>query len=178
MDVSTAIRTKRAVREFKARPVPEDNIEEILRAGRRAQSSKNRQPWRFIAIRGKATLDELASLGTYAGHLRDAAFAVVIATPDPEQRWSVMFDAGQAAAYMQLAGWSQGIASCLATIYETEKARRLLHLPDDLFAHVAISFGYPADPSVLTAPPSAGGRLPFSKIVSFERWDPQDEPPA
>lgn len=170
MDISTAIRTKRAVREFKPRPIPEDIITEILQAGRRAQSAKNRQPWRFVAIRAKATLDELAKLGTYAGHVRGAAFAVVIATPDPSQRWSIMFDAGQAAAYMQLAGWAQGIASCLATIYETDRARQLLNLPDDLVAHVAISFGYPADPAVLSDPPSTGGRLPFDTIVSFERW--------
>jgi hypothetical protein len=45
----------------------------------------------------------MAKLGNYAGHLAGAALGVAILTPQPDQRFSVMFDAGQAAAYMQLA---------------------------------------------------------------------------
>ncbi len=51
MDVLDAIRTKRAVRYFTARPIADDDLRAILNAGRRAQSSKNTQPWVFIAIR-------------------------------------------------------------------------------------------------------------------------------
>ena len=47
---------------------------------------------------------------------------------------------------MQLAAWSLGIGSCLATIYETEKARQLLGFPLNVHLHVAISFGYPGRP--------------------------------
>lgn len=39
MNVSDAIRLKRAVRKFKDEPLPEDIILTILNAGRRAQSS-------------------------------------------------------------------------------------------------------------------------------------------
>jgi nitroreductase len=55
MDVSEAIRLKRAVRKFTPDPLPEEVIFAILNAGRRAQSSKNAQPWQFIAITDKAT---------------------------------------------------------------------------------------------------------------------------
>lgn len=170
MDVLDAIQTKRAVRRFKPTPIPETIIESILQAGRRAQSAKNSQPWQFIVVRGIVTLLELSTMGTYAGHIRDAAMAIVIASPDPSQRWSIMFDAGQSAAYMQLAGWAHGIASCLATIYELQPARELLNLPDDRYPQVAISFGFPADPSRLTDPPRLGGRIPFDEVVHFERW--------
>lgn len=173
MDVLDAIQTKRAVRSFKPQPIPEPIIESILHAGRRAQSAKNRQPWHFLAIRGVATLKKLAGLGTYAGHISGAPFAVVIVTPDPADRWSIMFDAGQAAAYMQLAGWEQGIGSCLATVYELDAARELLQIPDHLYPQVAISFGYPDDPALLTTAPQAGGRRPFEEVVHFEQW--QDE---
>lgn len=170
MDVLDAIQTKRAVRSFKPQPIPEPIIESILHAGRRAQSAKNRQPWHFLAVRGVATLKKLASLGMYAGHISGASLAIVILTPDPAGRWSIMFDAGQAAAYMQLAAWQHGIGSCLATIYELEAARDLLKVPDHLHPQVAISFGYPEDPALLTKPPQAGGRLPFDEVVHFEQW--------
>jgi hypothetical protein len=126
MNVSEAIRTKRAVREFLAEPLPDESVRAILYAGRRAQSAKNTQPWHFIAIRNRDTLKTLSGMGTWAGHLAGAALGVVILTPDPAQRYSIMFDAGQSASYMQLAAWELGIGSCLATIYEPEKARELL----------------------------------------------------
>ena len=120
MEVSQAIHTKRAVRKFKTQKLNKSDIETILNAGRRAQSSKNTQPWRFIAIQDKEILKKLSEMGTYAGHLAGAALGVAILTIDPDSRWSVMFDAGQAAAYMQLAGWDLGIGSCMATIYEPD----------------------------------------------------------
>ena len=53
MNVSDAIRLKRAVRKFQDKPLPDDVIHAILNAGRRSQSSKNTQAWQFIAIRDK-----------------------------------------------------------------------------------------------------------------------------
>lgn len=170
MNVSEAIRKKRAVRQYQDKPLPDEAVIAILNAGRRAQSSKNTQPWHFIAIRDRSRLERLAELGTYAGHLAGAALGVAILTPDPSQRFSIMFDAGQAAAYMQLAAWELGIGSCLATIYEPEKARELLGFPDDLHLRIAISFGYPMDEQFITNPPRPGGRLPLEQVVHWERW--------
>ena len=170
MKVSDAIRTKRAVRKFQDKALSEEAVLTILNAGRRAQSSKNTQPWQFIAIQNKETLNALSQLGTYAGHLAGAALGAVILTPDPAQRFSIMFDAGQAAAYMQLAAWELGIGSCLATVYEPERARQLLGFPEDLHARIALSFGYPQDPQALSDPPARGGRMPLDDLVHWERW--------
>lgn len=170
MNVNDAIRTKRAVRRFAPRALPEEAVLAILNAGRRAQSAKNVQPWHFLAIRDRQTLEALSKLGTYAGHIAEAACAVGILTPDPAQRWSILFDAGQAAAYMQLAGWELGIGSCPATIYEPEAARSLLGFPPEWHLHVALSFGYPADPAELEAPPRPGGRNPPAQVNSFDHW--------
>jgi nitroreductase len=170
MNVSDAIKYKRAVRQFHNKPLPRDVILAILDAGRRAQSSKNTQPWHFIAIQDKETLIALSELGSYAGHLAGAALGVAVITTSPEKRFSIMFDAGQAAAYMQLAAWELGIGSCLATIYEPEKARQLLGFPEDLFIRIAISFGYPLQDDQFNSPPVKGGRRSFEEVVHWERW--------
>jgi len=170
MNVDQAIQTKRAVRTFSNQPLTDDDVHWILHAGRRAQSAKNTQPWHFIAIRERERLKALSRLGTYAEHLAGAALGIVLLTPDPVIRWSIMFDAGQAAAYMQLAAWERGIGSCPATIYELEAARELLSFSPDLHAHVALSFGYPQDPGSLTKPPQRGGRKPFGETIHFETW--------
>jgi nitroreductase len=170
MDVSTAIQTKRAVRQFKEEPLPEEAIRVILNAGRRAQSAKNIQPWHFIAIQERERLAALSKLGHYASHLAGAALGIAIITPPIEQRFSVLFDAGQSAAYMQLAAWELGIGSCLATIYEPASARELLGFPENLHINIAISFGFPKNSGDITRPPEPGGRRAWDGVVHWEKW--------
>ena len=170
MNVSDAIRLKRAVRKFTDQPLPEETIQAILNAGRRAQSSKNTQPWHFIAITDKEILKQLSECGEWAIHLAGAALGVAILTPDPTEKFQTMFDAGQAAAYMQLAAWDLGVGSCLASIYQPEKARQILGFPPEWHLRIAISFGYPADEDKLTAAPKKGGRRSFDELVHRERW--------
>ncbi len=170
MNVAQAIREKFAVRAFLPAPLPDDVVGRILGAGRRAQSAKNSQPWQFIAVRERSTLEQLSRTGRYAGHLAGASLGVIIATPDPAQKATIMFDAGQAAAYMQLAAWEEGVGSCLASLYEPEAVRRILGIPAEWYANVAISFGY-FDPKL--QPPSGvrnPGRKPMEEIVHWEKW--------
>jgi len=170
MNVSEAIRMKRAVRKFQEKPLPDDVVHSILNAGRRSQSSKNDQGWQFIAIRDKTILTALSTTGTYAGHLAGAALGIAIVTPDPEGKFQDLFDAGQAAAYMQLAAWELGVGSCLASIYEPEKVREILGFPADWHLRIAISFGYPVDEEKLSAAPKKGGRRALEEVVHWDRW--------
>jgi nitroreductase len=170
MNVSDAIRTKRAVRKFKDEALPEEVVRAILNAGRRSQSSKNEQGWQFIAVRDKSTLKALSECGTWAGHLAGAALGVAILTPDPTGKFQTMFDAGQAAAFMQLAAWELGVGSVPASIYEHEKARGILGFPPEWHLRIALSFGYPLDEEKLTAAPKKGGRRPLEDVVHWEKW--------
>ena len=170
MNVAEAVRTKRAVRKFRDELLPEQVVSDILNAGRRSQSSKNEQSWQFIAIRDRAILKALSECGDYAGHLAGAMLGIAIVTLDPTVKFQVLFDAGQTAAYMQLAAWELGVGSCIASIYEPEKARGILGFPDDRNLRFAISFGYPADEAKLTAPPKKGGRRPLEDLVHWDKW--------
>jgi nitroreductase len=165
MDVTNAIRTKQAVRLFEDKPVPEEIILQILDAGRRSQSSKNTQPWQFIAVRDRETLKALSKTGDYAGHLAGAAFAIILLGTD-QRNWN-MFDLGQAAAYLQLAAWELGVGSCLASIYHPDQARAILGVPDTLECNVALSFGYPS-PDHKAA--QMGGRRPIDDVVMWDKW--------
>lgn len=170
MDVLEAIRLKRAVRKFQDKPLPDDVVHAILNAGRRSQSSKNEQGWQFIAIRDKAILKALSETGTYAGHLAGAALGIAILTPDPEGKFQIMFDAGQAAAFMQLAALELGVGSVPASIYEPEKARQILGFPPEWHLRIALSFGYPLEEEMLSAPSKKGGRVSFEDVMHWERW--------
>jgi nitroreductase len=170
MNVSDAIRTKRAVRKFQGKPLTDEIVTVILNAGRRSQSSKNEQTWHFIAIRDKKILQAMSECGQFAGHIAGAALAVAILTPEPTAKFQTMFDAGQAAAYMQLAAWEVGVGSCPASIYEPEKAREILGFPAELHLRIVLSFGYPANDEKLTSAPKKGGRRSLEEVAHWDQW--------
>ena len=171
MNVWDAIHSKRAIRQFQQRALQPAEIQRILQAGRRSQSSKNSQPWHFIAVQERSLLEQLAGTGAGMGHVAGAALCIVIVVPDENDRtlWH-FFDSGQSAAYMQLAATEIGIGSCLGTIYEPEAAAKLLGIPDGWQTRLVISFGYPADSAAASRPLQAGGRRSYADVVHWERW--------
>ena len=170
MNVIEAIRTKRAVRQYREDPLPDEVVRAILHAGRRAQSSRNDQPWHFIAIRNRSTLQALASTSDNIGFIAGTTLTVAIITPPPSDKQTILFDAGQAAANMQLVAWELGVVSCLGTVYELEKARRMLDFPKDRHVHIAIGFGYPLSGDAKPAPGRKDGRRRLDEVVHWDVW--------
>ncbi|HET7677381.1 MAG TPA: nitroreductase family protein [Candidatus Limnocylindrales bacterium] len=166
MDTWQAIETVRAVREFEPRPLEEAHLRRILHAARRTASSKNRQRWAFIVVRDREMLRRLADVGPYAGHLAGAATAVAQLCPAGDSHW----DLGRAAQDMVLAAWELGIGSCPATVYQPDLARSLLGYPDEWECPYLLSFGYPADPALLSRPNLPGRRKSLAEVVREGHW--------
>jgi nitroreductase len=105
--------------------------------------------------------------------LAGADFAVVMTVEDMHDPSTLTtpFDLGRASQNMILAAWEKGIMSCLATIYEPDKTRAALDIPNDRAVPWAISFGYPtpeSDPRDRS--PRKSGRRVLDEIVHWERW--------
>ena len=83
VNVLDAIGSLRVVRRYAERPLEPAHLEAILRAGRRASSSKNRQRWDFVVVTGRDGLRALSEVGPYAGHVAEAAAAVALVYPNP-----------------------------------------------------------------------------------------------
>jgi nitroreductase len=66
------LRSLRAVREFQRKPVPDDVVQDILEVARWSGSAGNRQMGEIIVVRKRETLQALAGLAGYVGHLREA----------------------------------------------------------------------------------------------------------
>jgi nitroreductase len=168
-----AIRTYRAIRSFADRPLAEEHIDRIIRAGRRAPSSKNTQRWDFVVCRDREHVRELSTVGPFAGHIAAAGAAIALVTPavdDPDRHAWIMFDLGQAAQNMLLAAWDVGVGGVHAAVYDEPLARKLLGYPHGYRCDLIISLGYPADESLREAPPARGGRKPLGDVVHWERW--------
>ena len=54
------IRSRRSIRRFTDRPVSRDDLGSLLEAARWAPSNHNRQPWRFLVLEDRETIQQLA----------------------------------------------------------------------------------------------------------------------
>jgi nitroreductase len=173
MDVFAAISTARAVRRFDDRPIEQPDLDRILAAARLSPSSKNDQRWTFILCTDREHLRQLSTIGDYAGHLAGAAAAVAVVMPRSDVGWEremFAFDAGQCVRNMMLAAWELGIGSCHASVYDPALTRELLGFPADMRCDLLVSFGHPADPSLLTRPIPESARRPMAEMLHRERW--------
>jgi len=49
-----AVYDRRSVRKFLNKPIPQNDLIDIIQSGMKAPSSKNRQPWKYIVLQGNA----------------------------------------------------------------------------------------------------------------------------
>ena len=81
METWDAITSRRNVRAFEDRPIPDEDLDRILEAGRRAPSSRNWQPWDFVVVTDRDQLRELSKVWQGAGHVADSAATIALVTP-------------------------------------------------------------------------------------------------
>ena len=79
MDAFLAVASKREVRGYSDRPVPDAAVRRILEAGRIAGSSRNRQPWRFLVVGDPGVRERVAEAVFARGNVRGAALVVAVA---------------------------------------------------------------------------------------------------
>ncbi|MDR2162210.1 MAG: nitroreductase family protein [Desulfovibrio sp.] len=63
MELERVLRDRRSIRKFTGRPVPQDLLDSLLRKALWAPSGMNRQPWKFVVLRGSA-LQKLLALSS------------------------------------------------------------------------------------------------------------------
>jgi len=157
MDTFLAIASRREVRDYTDRPIPEEIVHRILDAGRLAGSSRNSQQWEFVIVHDH---DAMAQAVYAPDNVRGATLVVAIVGS------AFPFDKGRAAANMMLAAWNEGVGSCPNGISDTEAAERIAGAP----VGIVLSFGYPAkpvDPNARTAEAwsARAKRKAYSEVV-------------
>jgi nitroreductase len=167
VDAFLAVASKREVREYSDRPVPDATVRRILEAGRIAGSSGNRQPWRFLVVADPRVREGLAEAVYAPGNVRGARLVVAISV---RGSGPTAFDAGRAAQNMMLAAWNEGIGSCPNGMPDTNAVARVLGLEEDERPVIVLTFGYPGrarDPQRRSPEEwiARADRKPFEEVV-------------
>jgi len=143
MEVFDAVRTVLAVRNYQDKPVPPEVVRRIVEAGRLTGSSMNRQPWHFIVVENRDTLQQLGALAKTGPYIAQAPLAIVVAI---ERTMFSVSDASRAVQSMILTAWSEGVGSNWVGFRGLDEVKSLLSIPDELEVLAIIPFGYPARP--------------------------------
>jgi len=163
--------SRRSVRAYEERPVPDELVTDLLEAAMAAPSACCKDPWEFVVIRDGATLAALAEKLPNAPMLPKAAAGIVVCG-DLEKAHDgllsyLLQDCSAAIQNILLAANALGLGACWLGIHPRDEriahVSRVLGLPTHVLPVSAIAIGWPA-----TAPPARTRYQPG--VVHDECW--------
>lgn len=151
MDVLDAIRTRRSIRQFLDKPVPQDLLQQVLSSAMYAPSACNQQPWQFVVIDNRELLREIPQLNSHAAMAAEAPVAILVCGDSSLETipgyWVI--DCSAAVQNLLLAAHALGLGAVWTGVYPQQKRvdgfRRLLGLPQNVTPHSLVPLGYPAE---------------------------------
>lgn len=142
---------RRSVRKYQNKPVQDETLNEILKAGMYAPSAVNKQPWHFIVIKDPKVLSDVKNLHPYATALQTAPLAILVCG-DTNLEFAQNFYLTDCAAVTEnilLAAKWLGLDTCWMGIYPWEKTTNdfsaYFKLPENIKPYSLISLGYGAE---------------------------------
>ena len=141
---------RRSVREYTDEPVADGDVERLLRAAMAAPSAGNQQPWHFVVVRERATLEAIARVHPYAGMLPKAPLAIVVCGQPGAGRWPDFWDQDCSAAVenVLIEAQSLGLGAVWLGVHplaeRVEGIRELLGAPDGIVPFAVVAVGWPA----------------------------------
>ncbi len=151
MDVSEAIRRRRAYRVFDPRPIEEESIQALIEAMRLAPSCINNQPWRVIICSGKS-LPPVKECLNKGNVWATTAPLIMVITGKPaddcrsnEGRDYFKFGCGLAVAEMLLQATELGLIAHPIAGFNPVKVRAVLGIPADYVVIALVICGHPGE---------------------------------
>lgn len=148
MDIFDIIKSRRSIRKYKDEIPPEDLIKKCIEAALYAPSARNSQPWSFILVKDKETIQKLSKAQPYTKFLEGAPY-VIVALADEKKSNHWLEDMGCAIMALLLEAHSIGLGACWGAIYNPESmerenhVRQVLDIPENLRIIACIGIGYP-----------------------------------
>jgi len=165
MDVLDAIRQRRSVRRYTGAPVPREDLEKIVDAGRLAASGNNRQPWEFIVVTDP---EIMAQLRIPPDHWSNKAGAYIAVVMDAESRWWIE-DAAAAVQNILLACYALGYGACWIegyTLRNEEVFKQVLGIPDNRRLFTLLPVGVPDELPV-------NEKKSLEEVIHWQRYTPR-----
>lgn len=170
MQIDECIKSRRSVRKYSEQEISNDVLSEIVDLARFSPSWKNTQIVRYHVVKNPEIKEKIAQncvlgfefnaktivrcnalvivsvVAGISGYEKDGSFST-----SQGDRWEV-FDAGIANQTFCLAAYSRGIGSVVLGVFDENKIRQYISLPENEKVTNLIALGYPLEPAK-SAPP-------------------------
>jgi nitroreductase len=151
VDTLEAIRTRRSVRKFTEEPITREQMEMLLRAAMAAPSATNEQPWQFVVVRDRATLERLSKATPFAKMLAEAAVGLIVAGDRAKMKYPGFWiiDCSAAIQNLLLAAHASGLGGVWLGVHPVRpfgwNVRRIAGLPRHVVPHSLVALGHPVE---------------------------------
>ena len=185
MEFEEVIFTRKSVRSFQDKEISQEILNNMMEAARLSPSFQNRQCWRFVVVKDKKLISDLALRSGMVSKvnffIKDAPI-VIVACADPAKSGTMnnqnyyLVDTSIAFQQMMLAAWNYGIGSCWLAAFNEQKVREILEIPINIRVVALSPFGYPKEKKTLyekavKAFAQSKKRNKLENIISYDKWD-------
>lgn len=150
MNFTELMLTRRSVRTYNGKPLPENALDEILQSGLLAPSSRNRKSADFVAVMDKSILKQLAECKASGADMLSNAECGIVVIGDTEKSDVWIEDCSIAMTCMHLKAAELGVGSCWIQCRcrtsrfgnsSDEFVRQMLGIPDNYSVLAILSLG-------------------------------------
>jgi nitroreductase len=157
MSVYGTILSRRSIRRFKQKQIPQDLLKKFVNGARLAPSAANLQPLEFIIVNDKKICTKIfENLGwaayikpTWAPSENERPVGYIVMLINNKNNKFAIRDVSLASENIVLAAEEEKIGSCIMYNVNREKLRELLKIPKSFIIDTVIALGYKAEDPVI-----------------------------
>jgi len=169
MEVLKEIAEWVSIKEFTPQEVPNETVDRVIAAARRAPSAKNRQPWHMVVIRKPEVRAKVHEAAYLQEHVGQAPVIIAACTTNidyrmPNGQLAYPIDIGIALSFMMIQGRFEGLGAHVVTTFDEQEVKELLTVPYQMRVVALLLLGYSA------AVPLQPERKPLNRLVSYDHW--------
>ena len=156
MEETSIVYRRASCRDFTDEPVADEDIRELLRAAMAAPSACNQQPWEYMVIRNKETLEKLSHCSRYSGPVGRATACIVACFHKVKYMGMVQQDLGASIENLLLRATELGLGAvwvgiCPERTY-MDNVAAVVNPPEGLEVFCLVALGHPAREPYLRGP--------------------------
>jgi len=167
VEILNLLKSRRSIRVYQDKPVPQDLLRQILEAGRWAPTGANLQPWHFIVVTDQETRRKIGEVARFlfikSSHVEKAPVILILGFDTRKGKYG-RYDVTLAGGNMLTMATHLGLGTCWIGAFDEPTVKEILEIPKNIEVIALITLGYPKEDAEV--PP----RIELEKIVHWESW--------
>ena len=129
MEILNLLKSRRSIRVYQDKPIPQDLLLQILETGRWAPTGANLQPWHFIVVTDQETRRKIGEVARFlfikSSHVGKAPVVLVLGFDTRKGKYG-RYDVTLAGANMMIMATDLGFGTCWIGAFDESKVKEIL----------------------------------------------------